>query len=124
MDHRRGERRSLAAPKPLAPTACPPSSVVVASPPVDAWTFIWLMVFLKIPIAAMLGIVWWAVRQDTDPDTVSDDDGGIKHLPPKPRHPHRPRLPRTPRRGPHGGESSRPPARARTVTARARHLQH
>jgi hypothetical protein len=84
----------------------------------DTWTFIWLMFLLKIPIVGLLGIVWWAVRQGTDP--VSEDDGGTKHLPPRPRHPHRPRLPRSPRRGPHGGESLRPPARVRSVNARAR----
>ncbi len=90
----------------------------------DAWTFIWLMVFLKIPIAALLGIVWWAVRQDpaNDPPVSDDDGGGSKHLPPRPRHPHRPNLPRPPRRGPHGGERLIPPARVRTVHARARRV--
>ena len=90
----------------------------------DTWTFIWLVVGLKIPIAALLGIVWWAVRQTPDQEPASEDDGGTKHTPPRPRHPHRPRLPRTPRRGPHGGESTRPPERVRCVTARARNLQH
>ncbi len=80
------------------------------------------MVFLKIPIAAMLGLVWWAVRQDPANDTASDDDGGSKHVPPSPRHPHRPRRPRPPRRGPHGGEHTQAPARMRTVNARARHI--
>jgi hypothetical protein len=89
---------------------------------VDTWTFIWLMVFLKIPIAGLLGIVWWAVHQK--PDTA-EDDGGIRPHP-RPRHPHHPRphLPRTPRRGPHGGQSPIPPARVRTVVARARRVQH
>ena len=27
------------------------------------WTFVYLMVFLKLPILALLGIVWWAIRQ-------------------------------------------------------------
>ena len=81
------------------------------------------MVFLKIPIAAMLGLVWWAVRQDPANDPASDDDGGgSKHLPPRPRHPHRTPRPRTPRRGPHGGAHPAPPARMRTVNARARHI--
>ncbi len=91
----------------------------------DAWTFIWLMVFLKIPIAALLGIIWWAVRDNpSDQVPAADDDGGSKHLPPRPgpRHPHRPQLPRLPRRGPHGGERLSPPVRVRTVNARARRV--
>jgi len=89
---------------------------------VNAWTFIWLMLILKIPVGALLWIVWWAVRQDPANDPAPDDDGGSKHLPPRPRHPHRPPRPRQPRRGPHGGERMRPPARVRTVNARARHV--
>ncbi len=87
----------------------------------DTWTFIWLLVGLKVPIAMLLGLVWWAVRQSDDQlPTRDDDDGGIKHLPPRDRHPHRPTLPRRPRRGPHGGEALCPPPRVRTVTARVR----
>jgi hypothetical protein len=89
---------------------------------VDAWTFIWLMFLLKIPIAALLGIVWWAIRQDPANESTHDDDGGSKHLPPKPRHPHRPYRPRTPRRGPHGGEHVAPPPRVRTTLARGRRV--
>ncbi len=47
----------------------------VASCGVDAWTFIWLMVFLKIPIVALFLIVRWAVRQT--PETSGGEDGGI-----------------------------------------------
>jgi len=89
---------------------------------VDAWTFIWLMVLLKIPVAGLLGIVWWAIRQDPANDSASDDDGGSKHLPPRPRHPHRPHRPRPPRRGPHGGERLMPPPRVRTMRARGRRV--
>jgi hypothetical protein len=85
---------------------------------VDAWTFIWLMVILKIPIVALFLIVRWAVREV--PDTPGED-GGIKTAP-RPPHPHRgrPRRPRPPRRGPHASPSPGPPPRVRTVTARAR----
>ncbi|MBA3327919.1 MAG: hypothetical protein H0T43_06425, partial [Solirubrobacterales bacterium] len=42
-------------------------------------TFIFLMFVLKLPIAALLYIVWWAVRATPEPqDAGSDDDGGIK----------------------------------------------
>jgi len=84
---------------------------------VDAWTFIWLMVALKIPIAGLLAIVWWAVRQQPESSTGHDDDGGSK-LRPGPRHPHRPRLPRSPRRGPHGDPRPASPARMRSAHAR------
>jgi hypothetical protein len=90
---------------------------------VDAWTFIWLMVFLKIPIVALFLIVRWAVRQT--PDDMLGEDGGIGPHPgpPHPRHP-RARLPRWPRRGPHGDPPLVPPARVRTAVARGRLTQH
>ena len=38
----------------------------------DVWTFIWLMVFLKIPIVALFLIVRWAVAQT--PETTADGE--------------------------------------------------
>ena len=32
------------------------------------WGFIWLMFVLKIPIVALLTLVWWAIKQEADPD--------------------------------------------------------
>ena len=85
------------------------------------WTFLYLMVFLKLPILALLGIVWWAVRQEPRPDEQpSGDDGGIKH-PPHPRRPF-PRHP-SPRRGPHHAPAPSAPPRVRTAMARARTLE-
>lgn len=83
----------------------------------DAWTFIWLMVFLKIPIGALFLIVRWAVNQT--PETEPGQDGGTGPRP-SPHHPHHPRsrLPRPPRRGPHGDPSPSSPARVRTLVAR------
>jgi hypothetical protein len=82
------------------------------------WGFIWLMFILKIPIFMLLGIVWWAARQD--PDAAGQDgDGGVK------RHPHRrpPRPPHSPRRrGPHGEPAAPAPPRMRTRAHRARTL--
>jgi hypothetical protein len=81
-------------------------------------TFIFLMVVLKLPIVALLWIVWWAVRSTPDPEQGSEGDGGSKH----PRQPRPPR-PRTPRpRGPHGDPPMPPPARARTAAARGRRI--
>jgi hypothetical protein len=92
---------------------------------VDAWTFIWLMVILKIPIVALFLIVRWAVREA--PDEATGQDGGIgpRNGPTHPLHPRHPRarLPRSPRRGPHGDAPLVPPARVRTVVARSRLTQ-
>jgi hypothetical protein len=86
---------------------------------VDTWTFIWLMVCLKIPIVALLLLVRWAVRQTPEP--AAGEDGGIGPLSAS-RHPHHPRPghPRRPRRGPHGGPAPASPPRVRTKTARRR----
>jgi hypothetical protein len=89
----------------------------------EAWTFLWLMLFLKIPIVALLLIVRWAVKQT--PETEPGQDGGIgpRARPLHPHHPHA-RLPRTPRRGPHGQAPPASPPRVRTATARARLVKH
>jgi hypothetical protein len=81
------------------------------------------MLVLKIPIVALIFIVWWAIKQSPDDSSRSDDSGGggVKrhphHRPPRP-------FPRRPRRGPHGDPAPLPPARVRTVRARARTLGH
>jgi hypothetical protein len=89
---------------------------------VDVWTFLWLMLILKIPIVGLLSIVWWAIKQGPETEPVPEDDGGIKDRP-RPRHPFhpRPRLPHAPRRGPHGESAPHPPARMHVATARSRH---
>jgi len=83
------------------------------------WGFVWLMLVLKIPIAMLLYIVWWAVKQtDEEPTSGSSDDGGSK----VPAHPHGP-FPRPPRRGPHGDPAPPSPPRVRVVNAKAREHQ-
>lgn len=78
------------------------------------WTFIFLMVILKIPIGLLAWIVWWAIHDveelPAEESTDSgDDDGGIGRI----KHPRGPK-PRPARRGPHPGEPSAPaPARTR-----------
>ena len=85
------------------------------------WGFLWIMLALKIPLVALICIVWWAIKQEPEQPSSSDDDGGLKR---RPRvHPRRP-FPRRPRRGPHGDPPPMPPARVRTVKARARTLGH
>jgi hypothetical protein len=85
------------------------------------WGFLWIMLALKIPLVALILIVWWAVHAKPEEPPASDDDGGIKR-----EHPHRrpTPFPRNPRRGPHGGVPPAPPARVRTVRAKARTFGH
>ncbi len=69
-----------------------------------------MMVVLKIPIVAMLWLVYWAVKQ-TDAEMEQPTDGGGSDR----SHPHRsgPRRPRPPRRGPHAEPAPRAPSRVR-----------
>jgi hypothetical protein len=87
---------------------------------VTVWTFIWLMVLLKIPIVALFVLVRWAVGQTAENAPEQDGGTGPRSRPLHPHHP-RSRLPRSPRRGPHGDPSPRSPSRVRT-TAFARRL--
>ena len=112
-----------AAPSPDQRVVCTTSRVYDQAG-VDAWTFIWLMVILKIPIVALFLIVRWAVRA-TDEPTGQDGGIGPQNGPTRPLRPIHPRarLPRSPRRGPHGDAPLLPPARVRTVVARSRFAQ-
>jgi hypothetical protein len=86
-------------------------------PHVD-WGFIWLMFILKVPIVALLVIVWWAVRQSPEEsEQPGGGDGGIK----RPPHPRRP-FPRRPRRGPHGDPAPASPPRTRSVLVKAKRV--
>jgi hypothetical protein len=88
---------------------------------VTTWTFIYMMVILKIPIALLLYIVWWAIHQTPEEWTEqsSDGDGGSR----RPRHP-RGRRPRGPRRGPqHAVPVPASPPRVRAVVARGRRVR-
>jgi hypothetical protein len=78
------------------------------------WAMLYLFVFLKLPIAALCWIVWWAVHQTDEEST--DGSGGYRRPHPPPR------LPRAPRRGPHGDGMPLPPPRVRPLRARARRL--
>ena len=78
------------------------------------------MLALKVPIAALIYIIWWAIKQEPEETPPSDDDGGLKRKRPHPREP----FPRRPRRGPHGDPAPAPPARVRTVRAKARTVGH
>jgi hypothetical protein len=74
------------------------------------WAVFWLAVVLKIPIAALLYIVWWAVKDPPVPEAGPDDGGGPRRDP----HP-RLRPPHPPRRGPHASPAPRAPDRVRVA---------
>ena len=74
------------------------------------WGVFWLAVILKIPIAALLFLVWYAVRQPPVPETEQDDSGGSRRGP-HPRH----RPPHPPRRGPHAEPPPAAPERVRVT---------
>jgi hypothetical protein len=73
---------------------------------------VWLAVALKVPIALLLYLVWWAVK---DPPVAApdEDSGGSPDRDPRP-HP-RGRPPQPPRRGPHGAPEPAAPARVRVA---------
>jgi hypothetical protein len=73
------------------------------------WGFVWLMFILKIPILMLLGIVWWAIKAETNP-AGDDGSGGIRRH----RGPPLQRLQNPLRPGPHGAPLPPAPARVRT----------
>lgn len=81
--------------------------------------FLFLMFALKVPLGMLLYIVWWAIRQTPDEESLpqSDDGGSRAGDPKRPRRPF-PRQPRS--RGPHGDPAPTAPPRTRTTVARAR----
>jgi hypothetical protein len=82
------------------------------------------MIGLKIPIAALIYIVWWAVKDPPEPVPTPDDrgDGNDRAAQLRDRHPRKP-FPRHPRRGPHGDPAPSSPPRVRTARARTRTVE-
>ena len=76
----------------------------------SAWGIVWLAVALKVPIIALLYLVWWAIKDP--PEQAIDEDGGSHER--DPLHP-RDRPPHPPRRGPHGPPEPVSPARVRVA---------
>ena len=48
------------------------------------WGFVFLMFALKIPLLALCGLVWWAIKQTTDEEELPVEGGGA----PRPVRPH------------------------------------
>jgi hypothetical protein len=78
---------------------------------------LWLALALKVPIVALLYLVWWAIK-DPPVSMADDDGGGSPDRDPRP-HP-RDRPPHPPRRGPHGPPEPAAPARVRVAKRRTR----
>jgi len=74
------------------------------------WEFIFMMLILKIPIAYLCLVVWWAVRAEPNPPEPALLPA--EALPPEPRPPWRPRRSRRRRPGPHGSPGLARAARA------------
>jgi hypothetical protein len=94
------------------------------------WPIFFLAVILKIPIAFLLYLVWWAIHQtpETEEAPPANEDETLRH------GRRRPLRPRGPRRGPHAPDAQplpscppagrfrvlTPPAPVRAATAHAR----
>jgi len=64
------------------------------------WPMFYLMVILKVPVAALLYLVWWAIRQtDAPAEAEPGEDHGFR------RWRAGPKRPRGPRRGPHAPDA-------------------
>jgi hypothetical protein len=81
--------------------------------PDSVWEIVFLMVILKIPIAYLCSVVWYAIK--AEPRRGRGDGAAVRATPdPPPPYPDRLRRPRRPRPArPHGG-----PARAYARSAR------
>jgi hypothetical protein len=75
------------------------------------WAVFWLALIMKIPICALLYLVWYAIRNPPVPEVDQDGDGGSRF------DPHHPRLnpPPSPRRGPHADPPPVAPERVRAT---------
>jgi hypothetical protein len=82
------------------------------------WELIFLMFLMKLPIAYLIAVVWWAVRAEPRPEegaaklAVLDPDpppSSVTRFRSRPRHP---------RSGPHGAPVRRP-QRVASASARA-----
>ena len=80
------------------------------------WALFYMMVILKIPIIALLTLVWWAVKQEPEP--VDGDSRERLHR--GPDHPRRPRKPGPSRRGPH---AEAPPVTPKRIRAHGKRIE-
>jgi hypothetical protein len=65
------------------------------------WPIFFLAVILKIPIAGLLYLVWWAVHAEPELEEAPEDGGEHRFH----RFRREPKRPRDPRRGPHAPDA-------------------
>jgi hypothetical protein len=82
------------------------------------WELIFLMVILKIPIAYLCWVVWWAIKAEPEPEEGAPVRALVPH-PPFPPHQPRRHGPIRPVR-PHGGPARRYARSKRVAAAYAR----
>ncbi|HEU0024104.1 MAG TPA: hypothetical protein VFQ12_05715 [Thermoleophilaceae bacterium] len=80
------------------------------------WAVFWLAVVLKLPIGALLYIVWWAAKEPPLPEPEDGGGGAPRRDGPHPRL----RPPHPPRRGPHADPVPVAPSRVRAGSGRPR----
>jgi hypothetical protein len=83
------------------------------------WTTVWFLVILKIPVAYLAWVIWWAVKDPPQPrpGDPARVPAPVDGLDPSGLRPRRRLLPRPGRSGPHGSPTRRGP---RVAIARAR----
>jgi hypothetical protein len=79
----------------------------------QVWEFVFLMLILKIPIAYLVWVVWWAIKAEPRPPEYAVQPARLELDPPPPWQ--RGSVVRPRRRGPHGS-----PTRGYRRVARAR----
>ena len=102
----------LGAPIPPLPSSTSARAASRTLPTAMVWEFVFMMVILKIPIAYLGCVVYWAVKAEPKPPEPAVVHAGLPE--PEPREPWRPRG-RTSRPGPHGSPGRRVARAARSV---------
>jgi hypothetical protein len=86
--------------------------------PIAVWELIFLMVILKIPIAYLCWVVYWAIKAEPQPE---GGEGAVVHVPFDDEPPSRPDWRRRTRpTRPHGGPARRYARTRRAATAHGR----
>lgn len=91
----------------------PGAGHVSYTPTVEVWELVFMMVVLKIPIAYLCAVVYWAVKAEPKPPEPARSE---VFEPPEPHSPWASRFrPRGPRTGPRRGPQRRPVRTRATV---------
>jgi hypothetical protein len=79
------------------------------------WEIVFVLLILKLPVAYVCWVIWWAVKSEPELGLGGETGGGQLWTPWR----HRRRGPRRPRNGPHGAptrSATRTPPPARKAT--------